>query len=250
MNARLVHLACCFGTLLALVSGAFAQPSAFTYQGRLTGAGGPANGSFEFEFGLHAAATGGSALETKTVEDVEVTNGLFTVTLDFSPAHFTGTARWLEIAVRPSSGPAHVTLAPRQPISPNPYALYSYNAGVAALANSVPAGSIQSNHLAAGAVGASQLTPGAAAGNLAVDGLHLVPSGGVILSEQKVNPAFIAAGYRLLGGQIALSPDVWTNFPSVTGTRRCGAAPRCLSSAASRTTRGCATTWRAIPGWC
>jgi hypothetical protein len=45
---------------------------------------------------------------------VEVSNGLFAVTLDFGTGVFTGDARWVEIAVRTNSGGADfTTLSPR-----------------------------------------------------------------------------------------------------------------------------------------
>ena len=52
-----------------------------------------------------------------------VTNGLFTVTLDFGTAAFQGDARWLQIAVRPTGGGSYTTLAPRQALTATPYAM-------------------------------------------------------------------------------------------------------------------------------
>jgi hypothetical protein len=52
-----------------------------------------------------------------------VSNGLFTVTLDFGSGVFDGNARWLEIAVRTNGASDFVTLAPRQPLTPTPYAM-------------------------------------------------------------------------------------------------------------------------------
>ncbi len=59
--------------------------------------------------------------------DVPVTEGLFTVQLDFIDEPFaSGTALYLEIRVRPgdSEGP-YTTLTPRQLLTPTPFALYS-----------------------------------------------------------------------------------------------------------------------------
>ncbi len=99
--------------------------TAFTYQGRLLDGGKPANGPFDFRFRLFDAASGGSQVGTTvTLNDVQVTNGLFTVALDFGAGAFKGDARWLEIAVRPgNSTGAYTTLSPRQPLRPAPYAL-------------------------------------------------------------------------------------------------------------------------------
>jgi hypothetical protein len=99
--------------------------TAFTYQGRLDDGGSAANGTYDFEFKLYDAASGGSEVgSTVTKGDVAVTDGLFTVELDFGSGAFTGDARWLEIGVRAgSSTGAYTTLTPRQPLRPAPYAL-------------------------------------------------------------------------------------------------------------------------------
>ncbi len=55
-----------------------------------------------------------------------MTNGLFTVSLDFGSSAFAGDARWLEISVRcPGGSGSYTTLSPRQDITGTPYALYS-----------------------------------------------------------------------------------------------------------------------------
>jgi len=60
---------------------------------------------------------------------VTVTAGLFTVPLDFGacPTCFNSAARFLEIAVKPTSGGTFTTLGPRQrqPITANPYAIWA-----------------------------------------------------------------------------------------------------------------------------
>ncbi len=105
--------------------------TSFTYQGRLTDAGSPANGAYDIRFILYDAETAGAAVgTTQSKEDVTVTNGLFSVDLDFGAAAWNGDARWVEIAVRPGTSVAtHTVLSPRQPISPTPYALYAKAAG-------------------------------------------------------------------------------------------------------------------------
>lgn len=95
----------------------------FTYQGRLTDGGAPANGAFDFEFKLYDAWTGGSQVGgTLHADDISVSNGLFTVNLDFGGV-FTGAERHLQIGVRPgASSGAYTTLTPRQELTPVPYA--------------------------------------------------------------------------------------------------------------------------------
>ena len=97
----------------------------FTYQGRLTDGGSPANGEYDFRFELYDAASGGAQVGSMVPkENTAVTDGLFTVELDFGSGIFTGDARWLEIGVRPgASGGLFTTLMPRQALTPAPYAL-------------------------------------------------------------------------------------------------------------------------------
>jgi len=150
----------------SLQGGAFG--TAFTYQGRLGDAGQPANGSFEFEFGLWTAPVTGALLEARTKSDIEVSNGLFNVELEFDPRFINGEERWLEIKARRSGVASYTTLTPRQRLAPTPYALHARNAG---LALTVADGSITSAKLAPGAVTAvsiasnsitaAQLAPGA-----------------------------------------------------------------------------------------
>ena len=53
--------------------------TAFTYQGRLTDGGNPAEGAYDFQFRLYDAPSGGNLLGTVTPGDVAVSGGLFTV---------------------------------------------------------------------------------------------------------------------------------------------------------------------------
>ena len=106
-----------------------AQGTAFTYQGRLDAGGAPANGSFDLRFAIYDAASGGSLLAGPlTNAAVAVSNGLFTVALDFGAGVFDGADRWLEIGVRTNGGlSSFTTLNPRQLITPAPYALNALN---------------------------------------------------------------------------------------------------------------------------
>ncbi|HXI88842.1 MAG TPA: hypothetical protein VNO24_02395 [Blastocatellia bacterium] len=113
-----------------------AQSTPFTYQGRLTDGGSPATGAYDLQFKLYDALSGGTQIgTTTTIEDVAVSNGSFTVALDFGAAAFPGANRWLETGVRPGvSTGTFTTLAPRQQITSTPYALQSLNATTAATA--------------------------------------------------------------------------------------------------------------------
>ncbi len=112
---------------LASSGPALAQTSAFTYQGRLDDSGSPANGLFDFQFKLFDMLSSTSQIGTTiTLDDVTVTDGSFSVLLDFSASVFTGADRFLEIGVRPgASTGAFTLLSPRQQITSTPYAIRS-----------------------------------------------------------------------------------------------------------------------------
>ncbi|MCW5552779.1 MAG: hypothetical protein KIS67_11550 [Verrucomicrobiae bacterium] len=118
-----------------------AQSTAFTYQGRLRDNTIPAVGVFDLRFALYDAATDGSKVGADvTTNNVPVTNGLFSVMLDFGVNAFTGAPRWLETSLRASGATGdYILLIPRRALTATPYALYAPNAGTAATASSVPA---------------------------------------------------------------------------------------------------------------
>jgi hypothetical protein len=115
--------------------------SAFSYQGSLRSASAPAYGNFDFQFILYDAVSEGNRVgAVLAIEDVMVSGGRFTVQLDFGEAPFNGEARWLEVGVRPGDSTEDYTiLAPRQPLTATPYALYATKAPWSGL-QSVPAG--------------------------------------------------------------------------------------------------------------
>ncbi len=115
---------------LVFVGTVTAQPAAFTYQGRLTENGVPAGGSNDLRFVIFDAPTNGNQISTNlTLDDVPLTNGLFTVALDWGAAVFDGSERWLEVRVRPgNAGGSYTTLSPRQRLTSAPYALHSGSA--------------------------------------------------------------------------------------------------------------------------
>ena len=113
--------------LFASLHPAAAQGTAFTYQGRLSNGTNAVTGSYDLTFALFSVSSGGSAVAGPvTNSPTAVTNGLFTVTLDFG-ANFPGAGRWLEIGVRTNGGGAFTNLSPRQQITAAPYAITASN---------------------------------------------------------------------------------------------------------------------------
>jgi len=179
---RRIHcfIALAFLSVICPQPSAFAQGTAFTYQGRLNSSGNPANGSYDLAFTLYNANTAGvAAAGPVTNSTVGVTNGLFTTVVDFGPGVFIGGSNWLEIAVSTNGANNFTTLAPRQQLTPAPYALYAPNAGnalTAASAGSVAAANI-TGALATAQLPASILTNGASgvnfSGTVAGNGLGI-----------------------------------------------------------------------------
>ncbi len=111
-----------------------AQTTAFAYQGRLTDTGTPQS-TYQMRFELYDALTGGNQVgATMTNPSVAVTQGLFTVQLDFGAAAFDGTNRFLEIAVKRNAGDPFTILIPRQQLASSPYSIRALGAGQADVA--------------------------------------------------------------------------------------------------------------------
>ncbi len=105
-------------TLIVPVIAVAQLSSQFVYQGLLKDGGLPVSGDYGMAFQVWDAAENGQAVTSTIDVQVSVTNGTFTVPLDFGPGPFeTGADRWLEISVD------GVLLQPRQALAPTPYAI-------------------------------------------------------------------------------------------------------------------------------
>jgi hypothetical protein len=152
-----VALAFCTHTLVA-------QSSAFTYQGKLGVNGAPANGTYDLRFQLFDDATVGNQVGSdQTQSGLVLSNGLFTTSLDFGSAAFTGADRWLQISAQ-TNGTGYITLTPRQKVSATPYALRAANAAtsdsatVATTATTATTANIATVALSANTVIATNIT--------------------------------------------------------------------------------------------
>jgi hypothetical protein len=133
----------------------------FTYQGQLKNANGLVNGICDFQFSLWDANSAGAQVgATQTMAGVSVSGGLFTVQLNeagqFGASAFNGQGRWVQVAVKCAGDPAPITLNPRQPLTPTPYALAL--PGLRTEQNSISPniiGGVSGNAVASGVVGAS-----------------------------------------------------------------------------------------------
>lgn len=117
------------------------QGTAFTYQGQLQQGGSPANGLYDFRFDLFTVPTGGTSVSGfVTNAATPVSNGLFTVTLDFGTGVFDGTTYWMHVGVRTNSGGAFTSLTPRQELTPTPYSIFAEGANAGGLTGTIPSG--------------------------------------------------------------------------------------------------------------
>jgi hypothetical protein len=124
-------------TIIPQPAAVLAQGTVFTYQGRLSSGGQPVNGIYDLTFALFDAATAGIQQgATLASTGTAVSNGLFTVALDFG-GQFPGAARWLEISVRTNGGGGFTTLSPRDPLTAAPYAVTASN-----VSGVIPSGSL------------------------------------------------------------------------------------------------------------
>jgi trimeric autotransporter adhesin len=123
---------------------AFAQGTAFTYQGRLNAGGNAANGLYDLQFTVFDSTNlpGTVVAGPLTNSATSVSNGLFTVTLNFGTGVFNGADRWLQIAARSNGVAAFTTLTPRQALTPSPYAIFAGGASAAGLTGTIPGASL------------------------------------------------------------------------------------------------------------
>lgn len=112
------------------------KDNTFTYQGWLQNGANPVTGTCNFDFNLFDAASSGSQLgPTLSKTNVTISNGYFSVILDFGDV-FTTTPRYLEINNVNCGNPGDpVNLSGRVPINPTVYANYAMTAGSAASVN-------------------------------------------------------------------------------------------------------------------
>ncbi len=146
MEARLLPLARALVPFVFCFSALAQGTTAFTYQGRLNDSADPANGIYDVRFGLYDAASGGTQQGNPLTNSATgVSNGLFTVTLDFGN-QFPGADRWLELGVRTNGSGAFTLLAPRQKITATPYAVMAGNVASGGLATGIYASAVTLNN--------------------------------------------------------------------------------------------------------
>jgi len=125
---------------------------------------------------------------------VPVTNGLYTVPLDFGSGVFNGSNYWLQISVRTNGGDAFTVLSPAQPITHTPYSIFAN--GASNLLGQLPAGQV-SGTLGNGQLANSSITvnagPGLAGGGPASLGSSVTVSNTGVLSVSGDAEGYVTA---------------------------------------------------------
>ena len=137
MNKRIIVFSILLALSCFLPLTTQAQTTTFTYQGRLSDSSAQANGTYDLSFALFDAPTGGAQIGAPQTRTVTISNGTFTVQLDFNAAAFPGADRYLEISVKRSPDTGFTTLQPRQQITSTPYAVRALAATTADNATSL-----------------------------------------------------------------------------------------------------------------
>lgn len=233
MNRRILIV------LLLLVSATLklvAQGTAFNYQGRLNDGGAPATGAYDFRFAVYDAVTNGNAVSVSvTNAAVGVTNGLFSVTLDFGAGVFGGTNVWLNLAVRAVTVTNFTPLFPRQPVLPVPYAIFATGASnllgklaVAQISGNLPASQVagtstnlvnftNSNNTFGGTFGGTFTGNGASLSSLNASQLT---TGTVADARLTPNVALLDHIQTFTGTNTFTGPNLFTSSNSFTGTNQ------------------------------
>ncbi len=124
--------------LLILAAAVCAQSTIFSLKATLPNDVTPATDTYQMEFKLFDAETGGSQVgSTNTIASVDVKGRSFTVWLDFGAAAFPGADRYIEISYRRNGNQPFKTVETRERILSVPYAIRALNATTADSVNGI-----------------------------------------------------------------------------------------------------------------
>ncbi len=202
--------------LVLLISGsAAAQGNAFNFQGRLNDGTTPANGSYDLNFRLYDAITGGNPINSLVARpNTTLINGVFSVALDFGATAFNNPASiFIEIGIRPNgSTNAYTILGPRQQLTVVPFAVRAMNSTFSDLAtNAANAANAQNSLNSQNAVLATNATNAANAANS--DKLNNLNSTDFIRNSTTAQPTsnFNISGSGVVGGNLNVAGNVQQN---------------------------------------
>ena len=235
MKRLLFALAAVIASAFCFLPSAFTQGTVFTYQGQLNDSGSPANGNYDLRFTIYDSTNlpGNVIAGPITNSATAVSNGLFTVALNFGPGVFTGPARWLDIGVRTNgSAGAFTILTPRQLLTPTPYAIFANTASnlsgtlpAAQLAGTLPASAFAGYTNTVALTNGGNLFAGSFSGSFAgaFNGAFNGNGGGVtnvsvsnltgVLANNQLpsNTAFVNSNQTFSGNNIFSETNTFTN---------------------------------------
>jgi hypothetical protein len=206
----LLSLAIAFYAVFFAVNPVAAQGTAFTYQGRLNDGANPANGIYDLTFALYTSGSLGAPIAGPVTNSATVTNGLFTVSVDFGTGVFTGSSVWLEVAARTNGSGGFSTLTPRQALTPSPYAIYAEDVPAAGISGTLTDGQLPGNlarlnvpNTASQATGVPVITSGfITSANVTYGGSGYITPPTVTVNAPVGSGAIITAG--LSGGSVVV----------------------------------------------
>lgn len=198
---------------LCLSAAAMAQSTAFSYQGQLQDGGVPANGLHDFRFRLFDAASGGTQVgTTQCADNLLVTGGVVTATIDFGNQFITPAQRFMEVEVRRDTGldcantAGFTTLTTRQLISATPLATHAKSAFSLDAANGSIANAVFVDNT--GRVGIGTTAP--------THRVH-VAAASPTLALQDLNPASQQTGYVSFR-DAANAERAWVGYGTIGST--------------------------------
>lgn len=205
--------------LLNCCAVANSQTTAFTYQGKLTDGGAPANAIYDLEFKLFDDITGGTQVGTTlTKTNVQAVSGVFSVELDFGP-EFSGADRYLEMSISLAGQGTYTTLSPRKKITSAPHSMRSINAAAADSVTSTCSLCIMDAHIQS--VSGSKIAGAVPNADDAVNAANLggLPSDRYVRSDANghvgIGAAPGAGSTLTVGGQVELTNGA-IKFPDAT----------------------------------
>ena len=232
--------------LLVIPSALWAQSNSFSFQGRLNDGTTPANGSYDLQFRLFSAITGGAQIGTDVSRpNTTLINGVFSVMLDFGATAFNDpNAVFIEIGVKPNGSPnAFTILGPRQQLTVVPFAVRAMNATNADNATNAQNAQNATNATSALTAANASALNGLGSSNFIHNTTTTQPSTNFNISGSGViNGNLNVAGNNTIGGNAAQNRDKSGYVKAMAFIDANSNVVRCYNGITGATTGNCGFT--------